>query len=129
SRLRRKALGGNVETGQTAYAATDKINQRHPVPCAAQACGKTERRGRDAEGKDVGQRIEFPSKRRMMAAPSRHAPVKDIEYKGGCHHARCTEKISERMAANIEHGEKYRCDTAPGIAQREKICQVETANH
>src|SRR5688500_231306 len=70
-----ETLRGNVESRQSAYSATDKVNQGYPVPAAAQSSGKAESGGGDTKRKYIGQRVEFPSQRGMLVPPARYAPI------------------------------------------------------
>ena len=75
-------FGGDVEARETADAAADEVGERDPVPAAVEPGRKGERRGRDAERNDVGERIELPAERRMRLPPARDPAVEDVEDEG-----------------------------------------------
>ncbi len=125
----RQGFSRDVVPCQPAHAATDEVDQRDPVPAAAQARGKRQGRRRHTKGNDVRQRIELPPQRRMLAAPARHASVEHVKNEGcRCHRRRCI-KPGLGPLHRVQHGQENTRDPAGRITQREEVREVELPQH
>ena len=91
--------------------------------------GERERRGRDAEGDDVGERIELAAERRRRLAPARDPAVEDVEGERRRREGGGDEEVAGVAMAEVAHRHQHGGDAAGGVAQGEEVGELEAADH
>jgi hypothetical protein len=125
----REGFGRDVETREPAHAAADEVDQHGDVPATVHARRERERCRRDAEGDHVRQRIELAAERRMGVSCARDAAVEHVEQEGERRHRGCQVEVPHVQTRRVAHAKKDRGHAAGGIAERQEIRKVKTADH
>ena len=120
----------DVEARQAGYPAGDEVEQHHAIPAALHARGVGDRRRRDAEGDDVGERIELAPERRGDVPPARHLAVEHVEHQRK-RHQRAGEQQPPGLGRRLQvghHGEQ-RAGAAEGVTDGDPVGEVKAADH
>ena len=88
-----------------------------------------ERGGGDAEGDDVGERVQLAPQRRVLVPCPRDAAVEDVERERRGREGRRGEEMREVAARHEQHGQQGRADAAGRVAEGEEVGEVEAPQH
>jgi len=78
SRSAGKRFRGHIEPGKPADSAIHEIDKNQGIPYASQSQCKPQDGGRNAEGNNIGQRIEIGPKKRLPRQTTSHEPIENI---------------------------------------------------
>src|SRR5690606_35740930 len=125
----RQRFRGDVVARQPADPAAHEVREHQPVPAALQAAGIAQRRWRQAEGDDVGQRVELAAQGRGDLAPARDTAVEGIQHERQRDQRHAPEQVADLAVLQVAHRREHRAGAAEGVAQREPVRELEVAEH